>query len=241
MKITIYCLKDPRNVKIRYIGLTKNPLSIRLSQHMTDSNSNHGTYKKHWIQQLHKLNLKPTIHPIKVLNCTLEEAYLIEQKLIQVYKLKGYKLTNLSDKGVHKSIKCYTRPKIAREVLQYSLEGVFITQYNSISEAAEKVQGTLKGIWKALNGRRSAFGYQWQYKVTEIVSKTIASIDLNTTPKKWVKVDQYSVESIFIKTWDSITAAKKAVGDGSSNIIAVCKGTQKTCKGFIWKYHNSLN
>jgi hypothetical protein len=64
----------------------------------------------------------------------------------------------------------------------------------------------------------------------------IASVDLTTNPKSWIKVNQYSLDGVFIKTWDNIVSAKKAVGDQSSNIVAVCKGKQKTCKGFIWKY-----
>ena len=34
MQIQVYCLIDPRNLKIRYIGITCQPLTSRLANHI---------------------------------------------------------------------------------------------------------------------------------------------------------------------------------------------------------------
>lgn len=61
----IYTLSDPRNMEIRYVGVTCTTLSARLSQHIYDSKKG-GTYKRNWILSLIKLNMKPIISVIEV-------------------------------------------------------------------------------------------------------------------------------------------------------------------------------
>ena len=54
-----------------------------------------------------------------------------------------------------------------------------------------------------------------------------------TSPKK---IDQYSLDGKFIKTWNSgIELAKNMFNN--SNICRCCNGQRKTSKGYIWKYH----
>ena len=54
-----------------------------------------------------------------------------------------------------------------------------------------------------------------------------------TAPKK---IDQYSLDGKFIKTWNSGADIAKN-GFNRSNICKCCKGLLKTSKGYIWKYH----
>lgn len=42
-----------------------------------------------------------------------------------------------------------------------------------------------------------------------------------------------------IKTWDSITQAIRETN--IKNIIAVCRGKQKTAGGYIWRYYDDFN
>lgn len=55
-----------------------------------------------------------------------------------------------------------------------------------------------------------------------------------------VKVDQYNLDGVFIKTHESMRAAGIEAGkvSYSRNIYTVCVGKQKTAYGFIWKYHD---
>ena len=62
--INIYKLIDPLTSKIRYIGKTKNSLSVRLSGHLSYSGSN--LKLRSWINSLKTKNLKPIIELIEV-------------------------------------------------------------------------------------------------------------------------------------------------------------------------------
>lgn len=50
------------------------------------------------------------------------------------------------------------------------------------------------------------------------------------------KIDQYSLDGKFIKTWNSGTDITKN-GFNRPNICKCCNGLRKTSKGYIWKYH----
>ena len=52
----------------------------------------------------------------------------------------------------------------------------------------------------------------------------------------WVPILQYDKFNNFIKEWQSITEAANSVNSKPSNIVAVLKGREKSCKGFVWKY-----
>lgn len=49
-------------------------------------------------------------------------------------------------------------------------------------------------------------------------------------------VIQLSKNGEFIKKWDKMSDACKETGADCSSLIRVCKGKQKTCVGYIWKY-----
>ena len=52
------------------------------------------------------------------------------------------------------------------------------------------------------------------------------------------KVNQFTLEGDFIKTWDSITDAAKGVGlKNSHSIGAVCRGERNKSGGFKWGYY----
>jgi len=54
--------------------------------------------------------------------------------------------------------------KPQRAVLQYTIEGVFIKEYVSASEAARQLNGRQSGIWSCCNKiNKTAFGYKWEY------------------------------------------------------------------------------
>ena len=51
-----------------------------------------------------------------------------------------------------------------------------------------------------------------------------------------VKVSQYSLDGRFIKTWDRMADVAKFLDCHHSQVSDCCRGKQKTCKGYIWKY-----
>lgn len=49
------------------------------------------------------------------------------------------------------------------------------------------------------------------------------------------RVNQYTMDGVFIKTWDCIRDVDKFFGK-KSNMAAACKGRIKSCLGFKWSY-----
>ena len=56
------------------------------------------------------------------------------------------------------------------------------------------------------------------------------------TPKKRKKVLKYDLEMNFITEYKSLTEAANSINGHKSDICHVCKGKNKTSKGFIWRY-----
>lgn len=90
----IYALADPRTNTIRYIGVTKLPLSYRLSGHIRASRWGEKTYKAAWIRELLALNLKPIIKLVEETEDRDRECYWIAK-----FRADGCKLVNTTDGG----------------------------------------------------------------------------------------------------------------------------------------------
>lgn len=109
-----------------------------------------------------------------------------------------------------------------------------IKEFESIQEAALEITGKLgsrKAIGECVNGKRkTALGFSWRFKSPE------TNIKYSRKPVKQVKVDQYSLESNeYIRTWNSVTEAAKAVGVSGSSIFGCLRGRSKKSGGFFWR------
>lgn len=51
------------------------------------------------------------------------------------------------------------------------------------------------------------------------------------------KVNQYSINGCFIKTWFCLMDIKRELGFSPSNIIACCKHRKNIAYGYIWRYY----
>ena len=58
----------------------------------------------------------------------------------------------------------------------------------------------------------------------------------NVRYSKAKKINQYDLQSNFIKTWDCIRDVEKELKIDHRQICDCLKGKQKTCHGYIWKY-----
>lgn len=54
------------------------------------------------------------------------------------------------------------------------------------------------------------------------------------------KVEQYTLDEVYIKTFNSILEASAESGANDRHISAVCRGKRKTTGGFIWKYQDGF-
>lgn len=118
-------------------------------------------------------------------------------------------------------------------VVQYSLSGVKLNQYKSVSEAARQTGATCEKITMCCRHQRSQHhGFQWRYASEP---NNIGPIEeYSTKPKKVAQINPKTNEIVAI--YDSYTQAAKAVNGTQSAITHVIKGDKqtKTHKGYKW-------
>ena len=117
-------------------------------------------------------------------------------------------------------------------ILQYDLENNFVKKYLSIA-SAEREYGT--GIKEVLIGKtKTAHGFIWRYEYQPLDK----NYKLNLYVSNRKKVNQYTKDGEFIKTWDSLTEVQRETGFKNPNLSSCCTGKTKTAYGFIWRYED---
>jgi hypothetical protein len=169
IKYKLYSLSDETGV--RYIGITKQKLSYRLSGHLAScrqafKNKKSRHYRHCWIKSLLDRGIKPTMSLIAEFNSS-EEVKQAEINTIKLYK----NLVNgtAGGDGVrdYKFSEEYLETKRFK-VDQYDLQGNLLATFKSLSEASlvvtgtEKYNGKISAVTKGKHGRRTAFGYVWR-------------------------------------------------------------------------------
>lgn len=116
----------------------------------------------------------------------------------------------------------------SKKVYQYTLEGEFVCEWVSASEV-ERQNGYSKSlIVDCCNNKRNlACGYQWSYTKVNKMKKVIPKVR---------KINQYTSNKEFIKTWNSATEIKNILGYDNTEIARCCKREISTYKNFIWIY-----
>ena len=116
-----------------------------------------------------------------------------------------------------------------KSVSQWDLNGKFIKNYSSITEASNETNIPIQNISKCLTKQRKTAGnFYWtnEQELPKITKPKIYQYDLNG---KLIQIFNTKKEAADLLHLD----------DGS--IAKVCKGKRKTCGGFIWKeiYENN--
>lgn len=115
-----------------------------------------------------------------------------------------------------------------RKVNQIDIQtNKIIKTYNSVREAAITIQCDNSYLSKICKDNKIAFGYKWEYQNNDYVKKDF-------TAKPVCKLDLKTGE--ILEIFPSGAAAAKAVNGDSSYISKVCRGIQKSSKGFGWCY-----
>ncbi len=98
--MVIYCLIDPRNDSIRYIGQTIVKPTNRLNQHIYQwkRSGNKLNYLNSWIKNLSKENLKPKLEILEHIS-KLEELDFWEEYYIGLFKSWNINLVNSTNGG----------------------------------------------------------------------------------------------------------------------------------------------
>lgn len=150
----VYFLIDPRNLKIRYIGITWQSLSDRLGNHIHDAKyrPSENWHKSRWIMQILSEGLKPIIR-LATTKESREEAELLETSLIRRYKDKHNLINIIEDSGTFTSNGVHSASVFnSKKVYVYNYNGTFYKEFNSEKECAEAIGANISGVEKCLSG-----------------------------------------------------------------------------------------
>lgn len=168
----------------------------------------------------------------------------LETFWIEYYKFLGFTLMNIRKKGgggpefhTNKTREKMSIPKphLNRPVIQYSLDGEFIKEFDSITKASSHISKSNPSIIEnCLGKRKSSYGFIWRYKENPL-DKNFKYFK-NKSNKAII---QYDLEGNFIKEWNNMKEPSDFYDINYDGISSCCLGKQKTSGGFIWKYKNN--
>ena len=123
-------------------------------------------------------------------------------------------------------------------IKQYSLDGNFIADYLSFSEAAQSTAVSTHQIRSATAGRtKTAGGFQWRKMLVSDPNNhyfPIEAIVREISSNEAKAIYQMSANGEVVAEYKSIKEASRVVGVSSKSIRNVLSGTQKTAAGFLW-------
>lgn len=131
-----------------------------------------------------------------------------------------------------------------KRVIQYNIDGTKISIFNSIAEAANKLNISASSISKCCLGnsrRKIVGGFVWRYE-DDLFDKFIVPKYTYSRIKNYRKVNQYNIEGAYIKTWNDPYEVSKYFGheklDSSLMACLNHKGKIKTIYGYRWEFFN---
>lgn len=98
-RASVYCLKDPRTMQIRYVGITSESLDRRLTNHCSAAKRNPTRPVCAWINHLAADQMVPLIEALEEVSSG-EEAYAREVHWISTLRAEGKPILNCTDGGL---------------------------------------------------------------------------------------------------------------------------------------------
>ena len=213
LKYIVYCTTNIQNNKI-YIGVHKtNPIQfdgyigngVWVSRPSTYEHS-----KTRFQYAVKKYGVKNFYRKTLAIYDTAEEAYTLEAEIVNEKFLKRNDVYNLALGGVEGGyiLTC-------KKIYQYDIEGNYIQEFNSYSDAAKIVNRSLISIQRALKLKNRCANFYW----TTIKYDKLDLTKMNTIKEiETIPVFQYSIDGKFDCYYDSIKEAGRVLNKNSSNI-----------------------
>lgn len=243
----------------RHIRLDKNvPFYVGVG---TDSKGHYSrafTKKARNLKNTHWGNIiKKTPYEVEIMidDVPLDFAFQKEKEFISLYgrsDLGQGTLVNKTNGGEGVlGLRCKEKTKkqyrelYSKKICQYDIEGIFIKVHDSATSASKEVGSFKSHLCHCANGTPSYLapkGFLWRWfngsvqNITvEVLDKraTVSTLTLASTMKS---VDQFTIDGVFVKTFESCGSAAKSIKVTRMCITDCLKGRQKTSGGFIWKY-----
>lgn len=124
------------------------------------------------------------------------------------------------------------RPETRKKVLQYSLNGNLIREWDSLIDINKELGISVSSIQNCCAGyTRTSNGFKWKYK---------DGVRQNSNYLETIKaVYQYSLEGDYISEFPSSRIAAQTLDIDASGIQKFCNGNKEKrahCGGFLWSY-----
>ncbi len=168
--VYIYCLIDPRNNQIRYVGKSKSP-EKRYKSHLNEAISNLGInpYKNRWIRKLLSNNLKPILKIIEVIDDDKWEDR--EIYWIELFRSKGFRLTNITSGG-RGEFSPLARKNLKEKILGKPKSEETKRKLSEINKGKTLSSETKKKISEKLKGSNNPFyGKKHPKEIMDIIVK----------------------------------------------------------------------
>ena len=179
-----------------------------------------GTLIKKWESRI-ELEKHYNCSDWKILDC------ITKKREFEKTYLSNYSSINIEE---------YRESTRSKSVYQYSSEGIFLHKFNSVSEAAAKLDVDPKSISKAIFSYSLFIDCYFLHKedsLEDIMLKKRTKVNAKTR-----EVFQYNLNGKYIKGFSSMAEASKEVGGNHSNIIRAIKNNGNY-KGYKWSYKKS--
>lgn len=230
----IYCLKDPRDNLVKYVGKSNNPKK-RLKEHISESKTKK-TKKERWINKLLKLGIEPTLEILKEIN--VGESLIWEPFFIKKFKQEGNILVNDDENGLGtaggkgKKILKKIQEQSKIKVNQYDTNGNFIQSFESFRDAGKSLNINHGNISRCCSGiYKHTGGYIFK---KENDKENINSLKhINARPKIVIEFD---LNGNKINEYKSISEASKQTKIDSGNISKVCNNKLSKIKNRKFKF-----
>lgn len=121
-----------------------------------------------------------------------------------------------------------------KKVYQYSLEGIFIKEWDSVTEASNITNILICDISSCcLKNKHAAGKFQWRYEKFEKINSF--SYEQNNINKS-KSIIQYDKQMNFIKEWNGTKEPSEKLNIHRSGIRNCLVGLAPSAGGFVWKY-----
>lgn len=119
-----------------------------------------------------------------------------------------------------------------RRIYQFLLDGAFVAEHESMSEASLCTGIDASSISQCCNGFSSythAGGYIWSYN-TKVKPYT------NPQLRRYHRISQYNTDGSLIRVFTNVIEASEILSVKKKGIQKCCRREAKTYMGYIWRY-----
>lgn len=149
----------------------------------------------------------------------------------KIAQANGFQWKLKLDNNYSQNIKAI--PPRYNTILQYSLEGEFIKEWDSMSLISKQLNINLAQIFNSTKLNRTAKGYMWKEKTGDI-KLNIPSYKKNPTTLRKV-VQQIDKLGNIVAEYEGVYKLKES-GYTDSSVYKVINKVQKHHKGYFWKF-----